>query len=66
MEERMDLILIILVLLLLFEGGFGYSRWGYGGGVGIGGSRAPVHKPIRFATPAISEPQLPSGTLGTL
>jgi len=36
-EERMDLILIILILLLLFGGGFGYSRWGYGGSVGIGG-----------------------------
>jgi hypothetical protein len=22
---------------LLFGGGFGYSRWGYGGGFGIGG-----------------------------
>lgn len=33
----MDLILIILVLILLFGGGFGYSRYGYRGGVGIGG-----------------------------
>jgi hypothetical protein len=36
-EERMDLILIILIVMLLFGGGFGYSRWGYGGGIGIGG-----------------------------
>jgi hypothetical protein len=33
----MDLILIIIVLLLLFGGGFGYSRYGYRGGIGIGG-----------------------------
>jgi hypothetical protein len=25
------------VLLLLFGGGFGYSRYGYRGGIGIGG-----------------------------
>jgi hypothetical protein len=36
-EERMDLILIVLILILLFGGGFGYSRWGYSGGIGIGG-----------------------------
>ena len=23
--------------VLLFGGGFGYHRWGYGGGIGIGG-----------------------------
>jgi hypothetical protein len=33
----MDLILIIIILLLLFGGGFGYSRYGYRGGIGIGG-----------------------------
>jgi hypothetical protein len=33
----MDLILILIVLFLVFGGGFGYSRWGYQGGVGIGG-----------------------------
>ena len=33
----MDLILIIIILLLLFGGGFGYSRWGYGGRIGTGG-----------------------------
>jgi hypothetical protein len=33
----MDLLLIILILPLLFVGGFGYSRWGYGGGIGIVG-----------------------------
>ncbi len=33
----MDLLLVIIVLLLLFGGGFGYSRWGYQGGFGIGG-----------------------------
>jgi hypothetical protein len=33
----MDLILIIIVLILIFGGGFGYHRWGYSGGVGIGG-----------------------------
>ncbi len=33
----MDLLLVIIVLLLLFGGGFGYSRWGYQGGIGIGG-----------------------------
>ena len=32
----MDLILIVIVLLLLFGGGFGYSRYGYRGGIGIG------------------------------
>jgi len=37
LEEAMDLILIIIVLLLLFGGGFGYSRYGYRGGMGIGG-----------------------------
>jgi hypothetical protein len=37
LEEAMDLILIIIVLLLLFGGGFGYSRYGYRGGIGIGG-----------------------------
>jgi hypothetical protein len=37
LEEAMDLILIILVLLLLFGGGFGYSRYGHRGGIGIGG-----------------------------
>ena len=36
-EERMDLILIIIILVLLFGGGFGYRRWGYSGGIGIGG-----------------------------
>ena len=36
-EERMDLILIIIILVLLFGGWFGYHRWGYGGGIGIGG-----------------------------
>jgi hypothetical protein len=36
-EETMDLILIILIILLLFGGGFGYSRWGHRGGIGIGG-----------------------------
>ena len=33
----MDLILIIIILVLLFGGWFGYHRWGYGGGIGIGG-----------------------------
>src|SRR5438270_11839373 len=33
----MDILLIILVVVLLFGGGLGYSRWGYGGGIGIGG-----------------------------
>jgi hypothetical protein len=33
----MDLILIIIVLVLLFGGGFGYSRYGYRGGISIGG-----------------------------
>jgi hypothetical protein len=33
----MDLILIILVVFLLCGGGFGYSRYGYRGGFGIGG-----------------------------
>ena len=33
----MDLILIILLVVLIFGGGFGCSRWGYGGGIGIGG-----------------------------
>ena len=33
----MDLILIILIIVLLFGGGFGYSRWGHRGGLGIGG-----------------------------
>ena len=36
-EERMDLILIVLLLVLVFGGGLGYSRWGYSGGIGIGG-----------------------------
>ena len=36
-EEQMDLILIIIILVLLFGGEFGYRRWGYGGGIGIGG-----------------------------
>jgi hypothetical protein len=34
---KLDLLLIILVLVLLFGGGFGYSRYGYRGGIGIGG-----------------------------
>jgi len=33
----MDIVLIVIVLLLLFGGGFGYQRWGYSGGFGIGG-----------------------------
>ena len=33
----MDLILIILIILLLFGGRFGYRRYGYRGGMGIGG-----------------------------
>ena len=33
----MDLILIVIVLFLLLGGGFGYSRYGYRGGFGIGG-----------------------------
>jgi hypothetical protein len=37
LEKVMDLILIIIILLLLFGGGFGYSRYGYRGGIGIGG-----------------------------
>jgi hypothetical protein len=35
------LILLIIVLVLLFGGGggyYGYSRWGYGGGLGIFGT----------------------------
>lgn len=36
-DTLMDLILIVLLLVLLFGGGFGYSRWGYSGGLGIGG-----------------------------
>jgi hypothetical protein len=36
-EEHMDILLIIIILILLFGGGFGYSRWGYRGGIGIGG-----------------------------
>lgn len=34
------LLILIIVLLLLFGGGggyYGYSRWGYGGGLGIVG-----------------------------
>src|SRR5882724_8952707 len=27
----------LTILVLLFGGGFGYRRWGYGGGIGIGG-----------------------------
>ena len=37
LENRMDVILIVIIVVLLFGGGFGYSRWGYGGGIGIGG-----------------------------
>ena len=33
----MNLLLIILILLFIFGGGFGYSRWGTQGGLGIGG-----------------------------
>ncbi len=33
----MDLILIVIVLFLLLGGGFGYSRYGYRGGIRIGG-----------------------------
>jgi hypothetical protein len=33
----LDLILILLVVFLLCGGGFGYSRYGYRGGIGIGG-----------------------------
>jgi hypothetical protein len=33
----LDLVLIIVVLFLLFGGGVGYSRYGYRGGIGIGG-----------------------------
>lgn len=35
------LLILIIVLLLLFGGGggyYGYSRWGYGGGLGIVGT----------------------------
>lgn len=31
------MLLVILLLLLLFVGGFGYTRWGYQGGIGLGG-----------------------------
>jgi hypothetical protein len=31
------LILIIFLVLFLFGGHYGYSRWGYQGGLGIGG-----------------------------
>jgi hypothetical protein len=37
--RRYQLILLIVVLILLFGGGggyYGYSRWGYRGGGGIG------------------------------
>jgi hypothetical protein len=33
----MDLILIVLIVLLLCGGGWGYSRYGYQGGFGLGG-----------------------------
>ena len=40
-EERLkeiEMLILIILLLLLFGGGtFGYSRYGRGGGLGIGG-----------------------------
>ena len=36
-----NVLLLIILLVLLFGGGggyYGYSRWGYGGGLGIGGT----------------------------
>jgi hypothetical protein len=35
------MLLLIIVLILLFGGGggyYGYSRWGYGGGLGVVGT----------------------------
>ncbi len=31
------LILIVFLLLFVFGGRYGYNRWGYSGGIGIGG-----------------------------
>ena len=38
-SDQIDLILSILIVVLLLGGGFGYRRYGYGGGIemGIGG-----------------------------
>ncbi len=33
----MSLLLLVLIVFLVFGGGFGYHRWGYSGGIGIGG-----------------------------
>jgi hypothetical protein len=35
--SNLTLIVVVLVLLLVFGGGFGYHRWGYSGGLGVGG-----------------------------
>jgi hypothetical protein len=40
-ERRRSMLLLIILLVLLFGGGggyYGYSRWGTGGGLGIGGT----------------------------
>jgi hypothetical protein len=40
-KRRFNMLLLIIILLLLFGGGggyYGYSRWGRGGGIGIGGA----------------------------
>jgi hypothetical protein len=40
-EKEIPMLLLIIVLVLLFGGGggyYGYSRWGTGGGMGIGGT----------------------------
>jgi hypothetical protein len=40
-ERRRSMLLLIILLVLLFGGGggyYGYSRWGAGGGLGIGGT----------------------------
>jgi hypothetical protein len=40
-EGGYNVLLLIILLMLLFGGGggyYGYSRWGYGGGLGIGGT----------------------------
>jgi small-conductance mechanosensitive channel len=40
LKRRFSMLLLIILVVLLFGGGggyYGYSRWGAGGGIGIGG-----------------------------
>ena len=51
-QKGVEMLLLIIILALLFAGGggyYGYSQWGYGGGLGVVGTVVLILVVLYFA-----------------